>query len=101
MVETSFAPNNIVTDAGEGKEVDPERVQAGLLEAGWDEGERNIGFQGVDGCVVSVRTTDRTGSWGGRVGAIGPAREKGVESALVGDEGAEDIILDKMEEVIG
>lgn len=99
MVETSFALYKIVTDAGKGKEVDPEGVQAGLLEAGWDEGERNIGVQGVDGCVVTVRTADGTGSWGGRV--IGPAREKGIESALVGDEGAEDIILDKMEEVIG
>jgi len=99
VVETSFVPYKIVTEAGEGKEVDPEGVQAGLLEAGRDEGERNIGVQGVDGCVVTVRTADGTGGWGGRV--IGPAREKGIESALVGDKGAEDIILDKMEEVIG
>lgn len=99
MVETSIAPYKIVTDAGKWKEVDPEGVQAGLLEAGRGEGERNIGVQGVDHCIVTVRTANWTGSWGGRV--VGPACEKGIESALVGDEGTEDIILDKMEEVIG
>jgi hypothetical protein len=99
VVEISFTPYKIVTDAGKWKEVDPERVQAGLLEAGWGEVERDIGVQRVDGCVVTVRTADGTGSWGGRV--AGPAREKGIKSVLVGDEGAEDVILDKMEEMIG
>jgi hypothetical protein len=99
VVEISFTPYKIVTDAGKGKEVDPEGVQAGLLEVGWCEGERNIGVQRVDGCVVTVRTADGAGSWGGSV--LGPACEKGIESALVGDEGAEDVILDKMEEMIG
>jgi hypothetical protein len=99
MVETSLASYKIVTDAGEGKEVDPYGVQAGLLEAGRDEGERNIGVQGVDGRVVTVRTADGTGGWGGRI--IGPAREKGIESALVRDKSTEDIILNKMEEMIG
>jgi hypothetical protein len=46
-------------------------VQPFLLQAGRDEGERNIGVQGVDICVVTVRTTDGTGRWGGRL--IGPA----------------------------
>jgi hypothetical protein len=98
VVESFIASYKIVTEAGEGEEIDPEGVAAGLLEAGRDEGERNIGVQGVDGCVITVRTTDGTGSWGGRT--IGPACEKGIKSALVGDKSTEDIILNKMEEVI-
>jgi hypothetical protein len=99
VVESSFASYKIITDTGEGEEIDPNGVQAGLLEASREEGERNVGVQGVDGCVVTVRTAEGAGGWGGRI--IGPARQKGIESALVGDKSTEDIILNKMKEVIG
>lgn len=99
MVEASIASYKIVTEAGEGEEIDPDRVQLDLLQGGRDEGDRNIGIQGVDACVVTVRTADGTGGWGGRI--IGPTSEKGIESALVRDKCTEYIILNKMEEVIG
>lgn len=73
-------------------------MQTGLLQAGREEGSRNIGVEGIDHCVVTVRTADGTGSRGAR--GICPAGEKDIESALVRYEGTKDIILDKMEEVI-
>ena len=95
MVKTSLASYEIVTEAGEGEEIDPDGVQVGLLEASRDEGDRKIGIQGVDASVVPVRTADGTGGWGGRL--IGPTSEKGIESALIRDKSTEYIILDKME----
>ena len=99
VVEASFVLNKIITDTGEGDEVDPEGVEASLLEAGREQGGGDIGVEGVDCCVVTVGTADGTGSRGAR--GIGPPCEEGIESALVGDEGPKDIVLDKMEEVVG
>ena len=70
-----------------------------MLEGGRDEGERNIGVHGVDGRDVVMRIAHGTLNWGGTV--ISPAREKCIESALVRGEGAEDIILDEVQEMIG
>lgn len=92
-------PDKIVPDAGEWDGINIDRVEASLLEAGRDQGGGDVGIEGVDGCVVTVRTANGTGIGGER--EIGPACEKGIESALVGHEGAEDIKLDKMEEVVG
>jgi hypothetical protein len=91
VVEAAFAPDEVVADAGERDDVDPDGVVAGLLEVGRDEGGRDVGVEGEAERVIAVGPVHGAGSR--IVGQV-------VEGAFVRDEGAEDVVLDEMEEVV-
>lgn len=90
-VVAAFAPDEVVADAGEGDDLNPDGVVAGLLEGGRDEGSRDGGVEGVE---------DRVIAGGPGKGAGDRVAGQDVEGALVRDEGAENVVLDEMEEVI-
>lgn len=62
-----------------------------LLEGGRDEGVRDVGLEGVEGRVVTARRGN---------GADTCAGGYGVEGPHIRDQGATDIIVNEMEEVV-
>ena len=89
----------MITHAWEWNEVDPDGVWMSLLEDARDQSSRYVRVEREDVCVVAIGTIDGTrgAGWEG----FSPACEEEVQSALVCDESSKDIVLNKMEQVIG
>lgn len=68
LVEAAFAPDEVVADAGEGNDIDPDGVVAGLLEGGRGERRRDVELRRVESRVVVDGTTERAGGWVGEPG---------------------------------
>lgn len=54
VVEEAFVPDEVVADAGERDDVDPDGVVAVLLKGGRGQGGRDIGVKGLEVRVMAV-----------------------------------------------
>jgi hypothetical protein len=99
VIELILTPYQIVTDARKWDEVDPYGVRMSLLEGCWDESGGYIRIEREDACIITVWTADRTCSRRRR--SVGPSSKKEVQCPFVGKESSEDIVLDKVKQVVG
>jgi hypothetical protein len=99
VVKEPFTFDEVIADPWERDHINPQRVGLNLLETGRDERKRDVRIEGVNSRIIAVRTAERAG--GRRRRGVCPASERDVEGSLVSYESAKNVVLTKMEEVIG